>query len=115
MMDDRTTDADRTDRAGARNRLRGLRLGMGSGGNLAAIGEAVLGERPQFGWTEGACQRLRDTLVRLLSSDTDDATGVAHVGTAYVQVVPRIDWAQLATEFEAFAELVRELQEEQDE
>ena len=48
-------------------RLRKLDLTEGSHKNLSAIAEAI--HHSYFGWTNGACEALRDELVRLLGGD----------------------------------------------
>ena len=45
-------------------RLQRLRLDEGSHENLSAIARAIW--RADFGWTQGACEGLRDELIRLL-------------------------------------------------
>lgn len=47
-------------------RLRALELDGGSHANLSAIAAAILPDMT-FGWTRGACEGLRDELVRLIS------------------------------------------------
>ena len=59
-MDDRTQVIDR---------LRALELDGGSHENLSAIARAILPDAT-FGWTVGACGRLRDTLVALIGGET---------------------------------------------
>ena len=50
-------------------RLRAVDLEKGTLGNLSAIGRAILGEKPFFGWTMGACERLRHELIMLLGGE----------------------------------------------
>ena len=51
------------------DRLRALELDGGSHENLSAIARAILPDAT-FGWTVGACERLRDTLVALIGGET---------------------------------------------
>ena len=60
-MDDRTQVIDR---------LRALELDGGSHENLSAIARAILPDAT-FGWTVGACGRLRDTLVALIGGENE--------------------------------------------
>lgn len=57
----------------ALERLRTLDL-SGDGDSLYRLGliaEAIRGCRPQYGWTMGACERLRDVLADMLGDDSE--------------------------------------------
>ena len=45
------------------NQLKALALDGDSHENLSAICSALCGEKPYFGWTKGACERLRQNLI----------------------------------------------------
>ena len=51
------------------DRLRAVDLEKGTLGNLSAIGTAILGVKPFFGWTRDACERLRHELIMLLGGE----------------------------------------------
>lgn len=53
-------------------RLRSLELNEGSHENLSAICDVIC--HSDFGWTKGACEALRDKLVRLLEASYNMAT-----------------------------------------
>ena len=58
-----------TERERIIERLRAVDLGGGSHESLSAIAKAIY--EPAGGWTIGACERLRQTLVRLLEEAED--------------------------------------------
>lgn len=65
---------DMTQRQEIIERLRAVDLGGGSHESLSAIAKAVY--EPAGGWTIGACEQLRQTLVRLLGeADTPTSSG----------------------------------------
>ena len=52
--------------------LKALALDGGSHENLSAICDVLYGGKPEFGWTKGACEWLRDALVGLLEQHDPD-------------------------------------------
>ena len=58
------------ERKAAIERLMAIKLNGGSHENLSAIAQAIMPDAA-FGWTVGACERLRDTLVDLIEGGWD--------------------------------------------
>ena len=58
------------ERKAAIERLTAVKLNGGSHENLSAIAQAIMPDTT-FGWTVGACERLRDTLVDLIEGGWD--------------------------------------------
>lgn len=58
-----------TERESIIERLRAVDLGGGSHESLSALAKAIY--EPMGGWTIGACEKLRQTLVRLLEEAED--------------------------------------------
>ena len=54
-------------------RLKSLSLDGGSHENLSAICDVLYGGKPEFGWTMGACEGLREALIGMLGEyDPED-------------------------------------------
>ena len=69
--------------------LKALTLDGGSHENLSAICDVLYGGEPDFGWTKGACEWLRDALVGLLEQHDPDEWSDSYLAEVGIVRLPK--------------------------